>query len=661
MNRLLRLLALLGIGCVVSSSLVLADAEGEASLERVSRMSKVGFSWGPTFSPDGDEISFVSTMFEQAQLWTLPTGGGWPIQLTGHKDGVMAAVWSPMGNLIAFTVPPDGGGNGQIHLMEAKNGASHRRITFGGEETNWLGAWSPDGKRIYLSSNRRDPEAMDIYAYEVATGEIREVTQTDSMAEIVDVSPDGSQAVLWTSPERGLDIHYLLDLGTGEKKELLPQSGAGSIDGGFFSPDGKTIYLATDRDRDLMAFGRVRLAQDGSAGPFEVLRERDVPLNNFNIARNGSVAALVWNIGGRSELTLLRLPSLEEIPVPDLPSERILDFTVHPEGKLMVMALTGAAVPMDLWRLDFETGALKQLTHMPHPEVDLADLVRPELLTFPSHDGLEISGWLYRAKGADGPGPVAINIHGGPELQEAPIFQTLFQGLALQGISVFAPNIRGSAGFGKKFLALDDGPLRVDAIRDIKACADYLAKSGVADPERVGIFGMSYGGYATLAALTEFPETFAAGASVSGIVNFETFFANTEPWIAAVSKVEYGDPETQKELLRSLSPIHRLDKLQAPLVVVHGETDANVPVSEADQLVESLRERHVPVEYLRLAGEGHAIRMEENRTAFQEAIVHWFVRYLKNTPDGGGPERMTQQPRSQPPGSEQPATGDASL
>ena len=289
----------------------------------------------------------------------------------------------------------------------------------------------------------------------------------------------------------------------------------------------------------------------------------------------------------------------------------------------------GASTPSDIYLLDVKRREVKQLTASPHPGVDLAKLVRPELIRFASHDGLEISGWLYQPPGVDGAAPYVLSFHGGPEGQERPSFRSTYQALLAQGIGVFAPNIRGSSGFGKRFVNLDNRERRFDANKDIKACADYLINTGIAHREKLGIIGGSYGGYAVMVAVTEFPDLFAAGVNLFGMVNFATFFANTEPWMAAISGTEYGDPETQADLLKQLSPIYKLDRVKTPLLVQHGANDTNVPVIEAEQVVSSLRERGVPVEYVFFEDEGHGFRKEKNRITSQVESVKWFVRYLK--------------------------------
>lgn len=209
-----------------------------------------------------------------------------------------------------------------------------------------------------------------------------------------------------------------------------------------------------------------------------------------------------------------------------------------------------------------------------------------------------------------------------------PYFRSTYQALLARGIAVFGPNVRGSSGFGKKFVNLDNGALRVNAIKDLKSCVDYLVNAGITDPKRIGIMGGSYGGYMVMAGLSEYPDIFAAGANLYGVVNFETFFAHTEPWMAAISKVEYGDPEKEKEMLKNLSPIHKVDRVKAATIVLHGANDTNVPVVEAEQVVENLKKRNVPVEYVLFPDEGHGFQKTPNRIRSTVAIVRWFEKYL---------------------------------
>jgi dipeptidyl aminopeptidase/acylaminoacyl peptidase len=306
--------------------------------------------------------------------------------------------------------------------------------------------------------------------------------------------------------------------------------------------------------------------------------------------------------------------------------------TYSRDDRTLALTTSGSTAPLNVGLLDRASGALRPLTASSHAGVDLAKLVKPELVRYRAQDGLELSGWLYRPAGQAGPAPYVLSFHGGPEGQERPAFRSDYQALLANGIGVFAPNVRGSSGFGKRFVNLDNGELRFAGVRDIKDSADYLVQKGIADPARLGITGGSYGGYMTMAGVTEFPDLFKAGVNLFGVVNFATFFAQSEPWMAAISTVEYGDPKTQADLLARLSPIHKLDKIKAALMVQHGANDTNVPVVEAEQIVQAMKDRNLPVEYILFPDEGHGWRKVPNRVRSTTAMVEFFRKYLASPP-----------------------------
>ena len=605
-------------------------AGSESDLESsVARMAKIGGCWSPSLSPDGKRLAFVSNLTGNPQVWVVETAGGFPRLVTALDDQVTGVSWSPDGEWLAFSLAPGGGMNQQLYLVRPEGGEP-RLLTDGGRVNNWLGVWSHDGRLLSLSSNRRSPAAMDSWVYDTASGETRLVAENPGIGALTDLSRDGRRAAIFRMASRSSTDIYLRDLESGAEHLLTPHEGPGSFGGGSFSPDGSTVYLSSNLDRDLIAFSRVRLAADGAPGPIEILAARDdAELQSSTITEDGATAALIWNAAGRSELEFLDLASGERTAGPELPAEIVGGLEFSRDGRRLAMVVSGAAAPSDIWVLERPSGELRQLTRSPHAGVDLATLARPELVTYAAHDGLELSGWLYRPAGVEGPAPYVLSFHGGPEGQERPRFRSVYQALLLRGIGVFAPNVRGSAGFGKRFVNLDNAALRYDGIKDIEASVGYLVGAGIGDPARLGIMGGSYGGYMTMAGLAWYPEMFAAGANLFGVVNFETFFANTEPWMAAISTLEYGDPETQAELLRDLSPIHRIDRVKAPTIVLHGANDTNVPVVEAEQIVDSLKKRQVPVEYVLFPDEGHGFRKTENRITAQVAIVKWFEKYLK--------------------------------
>ena len=293
------------------------------------------------------------------------------------------------------------------------------------------------------------------------------------------------------------------------------------------------------------------------------------------------------------------------------------------DGRLAVLAGEAPSVPSRVLLCDLATGAYHQVAG----DDPLQEPVQAELIRFAARDGLELTGWLYRA----GPvaGPCLVYLHGGPESQERPTFNPLFQSLLAAGVSVLAPNVRGSSGFGRAFLDADNHALRFHAIDDVADCVEHLVMIGVADPARVACMGRSYGGYLTLAALVTYPELFRAGVDVCGMADFATFYARTEPWIAAAAVSEYGDPVADADLLRALSPIHRFDRLAAPLLVVHGRQDTNVPVHEAEQVVSAATARGVPCRYLLFDDEGHETVRMANRIVMVQTVTEWLTRWLE--------------------------------
>jgi dipeptidyl aminopeptidase/acylaminoacyl peptidase len=597
----------------------------------VIRMARVGRCGSPSFSPDGKNLAVVCDMSGSPQIWTVPEEGGWPTLVTAFDDPVSGVSWSPNSDWLAFSIAPGGGMNSQLYVAKP-DGSSVKRLTAGGKDNNWLGNWTLDGSRLTMASNQRSAETMDAYLVDPVGGTLDLVAELKGTGGIEGLSRDNRYVVISRLASRGDNNLYLIDRKTGAEQLLTPHTGPGEFSGAT-SPDGKTVYLVTNKDRDLTAFGRVPMDAEGKPGPIEVIASRDdAELEYFVMDDQGTQAALIWNNAGRNQLALIDLSSGKSTDISGLPAELIGSASFSRDGKKLALVLSGSATNPDVWVMDMTRHQFTQVTHSPHAGVSFADLVKPELVNFKSFDGLQLSGWLYRPKNQTGPGAYVISFHGGPEGQELPAFRNDYQALLLAGIGVFAPNVRGSSGFGKKFVNLDNGPLRVNAVKDIKTCVDYLVNNHIADPKRIGITGGSYGGYMTMAGLTEYPDSFAAGADLFGIVNFKTFFEHTEPWMAAISTVEYGDPKTQGKMLDQLSPIYKLDRITAPTMVLHGANDTNVPVIEAEQIVSTLKKRGVPVEYVLFPDEGHGWRKVNNRIRSTVEITQFFSKYLN--PEG---------------------------
>jgi dipeptidyl aminopeptidase/acylaminoacyl peptidase len=600
-------------------------ADDQASIdlaEQVAKMGAIGFSYGGTFSPDGERIAFISNATGVPNVWMAEAGD--LVQITESDDQVGAVHWSPAGDTLAIDIAPGGGLNSQIYLMRP-DGSEMEMITAGGNVNNWLAGWSDDGRYVSYSSSAESANGMDCWLYDTETGESRLVVSNEGIGVCL-LSPDNSHVLVWRMVSRGDTNLYLVELESRAEQLLTPHEGVAISEDGLFLDD-DTLVFSTNVERETLALARIAL-EDGTAQPLEVLIGRDnAELAGMESLGDGRLL-LNWNVAGQSELMYFDPATGESTPGPKLPAELASAPEASPDGTKVVFTVSGSATPNDVWRLDVASDELQKISDTPHEGVDLASLVRPELRTYTAHDGLELSGWLYRPRGQSEPGAMVLSFHGGPEGQERPRFRATYQALLSRGIAVFAPNVRGSSGFGKTFVNLDNGALRFDGIRDIEASFNYVTDAGLADPERVGIMGGSYGGYMVMAGITEYPEMFAAGANLFGIVNFETFFANTEPWMATISTIEYGDPATESELLRKLSPIHRIDRIVTPTIVLHGANDTNVPVVEAEQVVDNLEARGVPVKYVLFEDEGHGWGKVENRVTSDVEIVSWFHEHL---------------------------------
>ena len=617
------LFILLLAGCTQEAEEAVAPPTEDLT-ERVALMGAIGYSNAGTFSPDNNRIAFVTNASGVPNVWMANADGSDLRQVTDTEDQVMGVRWSPSGDTLALQIAPGGGLNSQIFLMPS-DGGEMRMITAGGAVNNRLSSWSDDGRYLGYSSTAESERGMDCWLHDTEAGENRLIARNNGIG-FCGLSPDNRTALAWRLVSRGNDNLYLIDVESGEEQLITPHEGvAVTPDVIFLNND--TVLFSSNIDREMPALARVDIV-DGVAGPIEFLIGRDdAELAGLDKLADGRLL-LNWNASGRSELAFFNVEAGEMTAGPSLPAELAGAPESSADGSQVLFTVTGSAMPTNVWRLDPANGEFTRISQTPHEGVDLDSLVRPELRTYTAHDGLELSGWLYRPPGQTEPGPMVLSFHGGPEGQERPNFKTTYQALLSRGIAVFAPNVRGSSGFGKTFVNLDNGALRFDGIKDIKATVDFVTSEGLADSGRIGIMGGSYGGYMVMAGITEYPDMFAAGANLYGIVNFETFFAHTEPWMAAISTIEYGDPATQQDLLRDLSPIHRIDRIVTPTIVLHGANDTNVPVVEAEQVVENLESRGVPVQYVLFPDEGHGWRNTDNRITSAVEIVKWFETHL---------------------------------
>ncbi|OBF60261.1 peptidase S9 [Mycobacterium sp. 852002-50816_SCH5313054-b] len=359
---------------------------------------------------------------------------------------------------------------------------------------------------------------------------------------------------------------------------------------------------------------------------FVVAERPGCDLDEFAVSADMSTVALLWNLQGRSELQILDHTdyTLQE-PIP-LPGDVAGELSLSAGGSMVAMTVQGPALPRTVELVDPRTREWQLVDHEPsRGPLARGFSARPTLESITARDGLNLPSWLYRSAVTGSGSGALVYLHGGPEGQARPDYSEIFPDLLNAGISVLTPNVRGSGGLGRTFVHADNKEKRFAAIDDVADCVRFLVDNEVADPGRIGCAGWSYGGYLTMAAMTFYPELFAAGVAICGMSDLTTFYRNTEPWIADAAYPEYGHPVYDRELLERLSPLRRVDALTAPLLVVHGAHDTNVPVGESEQIVAALREAGREVRYLLFADDGHEIVKRENHEALAAAMTEWLT------------------------------------
>lgn len=576
----------------------------------------------PSFSHDGKYVFFLTNITGVPQVWRVSIDGGWPEQLTYFDERVKRVLCSPKDDIVVFELDIGGSERDQIYLLSLKNGLITPFVVEP-DIIHELGPWSYDGKLVSYRSNLRHQAFFDVYVANAQTGETQRVYERDETNSPDAWSHNGRFLVIKRENTNLDNDLSLLDLKTGEVRCLTPHEGEASYYDTVFIPNDTSIFCLTNRGREFIALVSIDLK---TCEERAIVEER-WDLESLALTPNGDIAAYAVNEEGYSKLKIINLANREIEDVDGLPKGVVSEAKWSPNGRYLAFTFSGSVFNSDIWLYDEKKKEVFQLTKSDRGGIPQKEFVEPELVHYKSFDGLNIPSFLYMPKGLNKP-PVVVNVHGGAEMQFRPSFNAVIQFFVNNGFAVFSPNVRGSSGYGKTFNHLDDVEKRVDAVHDLKYAHKWLVESNRVDSKRIAIYGGSYGGFMVLAALTTFPELWAAGIDLYGIANFITFLNNTGPWRRRERTFEYGDPVKDAVFLKKLSPIYRADKIVAPLLVVHGANDPRVPKSETDQIVEALKKRGIPVDYILFNDEGHGIVKLKNRLATYSAIISFLQKYL---------------------------------
>jgi dipeptidyl aminopeptidase/acylaminoacyl peptidase len=585
-----------------------------------------------SFSPKGQLL--IATRFSDVeQLHWVDHAGGARNQLTFLHEPITQAAYSPDPARNAYVYLKDLGGNEKSQLYYQRVGEAPRLLT-DGKSMNGAPQWSNAGREVAFFSMARDGHSYDIDIVDPESGTLpRLVLTADNSGaawSVLDWSPDDSKLLVLKSVSIAESYLYVVDLSSGQKREIEATPGKVGITAAKFSRDGQGVYVVSDRDAEFQRLRYINLFNSD-----KTLISGHIPwdIEELAISRDGHYLAYVSNEAGVSKLNLLDLRTHQDLTPPKLHAPGIINsLNFDTDGKRLAFGFAAANQPRDAYVLEIAENRLAAWTSSEAGPVDLGKFVLPRLMTFPTFDRLEgrareVPVYVYEPANA-GPHPVLILLHGGPESQFRPGFDPWIQYVVNElGFAVLAPNVRGSSGYGKSYMALDNGLLREDAVKDVGAMLVWIGLQGSFDAKHVVVAGGSYGGYLSLATLVNYSDRLRGGVDVSGIADFVSFLTNTAPYRQNQRRAEYGDEREldMRGFLRRISPLTNADRITRPLLVVHGKNDPRVPLSEAEQIVNKVRAKGGEVWYLLAADEGHGYRKKQNRDAYYQTFAQFLT------------------------------------
>jgi dipeptidyl aminopeptidase/acylaminoacyl peptidase len=599
----------------------------EYTIEQFMNTVRIG---GSSFSADEKSILFHNNKSGIFNVYSVLVTGGTPSQLTNStKESTYAVSYFPGDARILYTY--DRGGNENNHLYLRELNGTERDLTPGEKvKANFLG-WSQDRKSFFFSTNERDARFFDIYEMPIANLTPTLIYKDETGFEIGDISNDKKYIAFQKSGGSQADSDiYLFNVATKELKNITTHTGNMANSPQVFDVNSKYLYYLTDNGSQFQYVARYDLA----TGKSEVVEKAPWDISYTTFSRNGKYRVTAINEDARTKIKVYDEATGKLISLPQLPNADITGVNISPSEELMAFYVNGDRSPSNLYVYNFKTKKATKLTESLNPEINANDLVDSEVIRYKSFDGLEIPSILYKPKyaGAQRKAPALLLIHGGPGGQTRAGYSALTQYLVNHGYVVLGVNNRGSSGYGKTFFTADDGKHGREPLWDCVEAKKYLMSLGYVDEKKIGIAGGSYGGYMVLAALAFKPEEFAVGVDLFGVSNWVRTLQSIPPYWESFRKSLYqeiGNPNTDLENLRAVSPLFHADKIVKPLIVLQGVNDPRVIKPESDEIVDNIKKRNGVVEYVLFDNEGHGFTKKANEIRAYKAILDFLDRYLK--------------------------------
>jgi dipeptidyl aminopeptidase/acylaminoacyl peptidase len=587
-----------------------------ALVEGVGRYTEFRAAGLADWHPTKREMLITTRFGDTAQIHHVKFPGGARTQLTFFPDSVGGAIYQPkQGNYFVFV--KGSGGNERFQAYRYDLDTGHATLLTDGKSRNSGGVWSNAGDKVVYSSTRRNGADNDLYLIDPAD------PKTDRLLlelkgggwRAADWSPDDSKILVGESISINESYLWLVDVASGVKTLITPKNGGEKIaySGGQFTKDGKGLYVTTDKDAEFQRLAHLDLTTKQHSFLTDHIKW---DIEEFELSHDGKTIAFIANEDGVGTLHLLDAATGKEKPAPKLPPGSVTGLKWHTNNKDLGLMIVSARAPSDVFSLDVETGKVDRWTTSETGGLNTSAFVEPELVRWKSFDERSISGFLYKPPAKfTGKRPVIINIHGGPEAQYRPGFLARNNYYLNElGVALLMPNVRGSSGYGKTFLTLDNGFKREDTYKDIGALLDWIKTRDDLDADRILVTGGSYGGHMTLAIAWYYPERIRCAVDIVGISNFVTFMENTESYRRDLRRVEYGDernPE-MREFMERIAPVNNAHKMKKPMFIIQGKNDPRVPLIEAEQMVATLKKQGTPVWYLMAKDEGHGFAKKKN-------------------------------------------------